>query len=79
MLYNTLYKNSMLARVRLVMQVEDEHEGGEEASRECPICHSMRYWKDGIRETNNGPVQRFVCRDCGYRFSESLILSLIHI
>ncbi len=59
----------------MVMQVEDEHEGGEEASRECPICHSMRYWKDGIRETNNGPVQRFVCRDCGYRFSESLILS----
>ena len=25
--------------------------GGEEASRECPNCHSKRIWKDGLRET----------------------------
>jgi integrase/transposase-like protein len=45
-------------------------EGGEEASRECSECHSRRIWKDGIRETKHGPVQRFLCRDCGTRFSE---------
>ena len=50
--------------------------GGEEASRECPNCHSKKNWKDGIRETVNGSVQRFLCRDCGYRFSESAILSI---
>ena len=43
--------------------------GGEEARRECPNCHSKRNWKDGVRETNFGFVQRFVCRDCGFRFS----------
>lgn len=49
--------------------------GGEEASRECPNCHSKRIWRDGIRETRNVSVQRFLCRDCYYRFSESPSLS----
>jgi integrase len=49
--------------------------GGEEASRECPDCHSKRIWRDGIRETRNVCVQRFLCRDCYYRFSESPSLS----
>jgi len=40
------------------------------ASRECPNCHSKRNWKDGLRETNLGSIQRFVCRDCGFRYSE---------
>ena len=44
-------------------------DGGEIASRECPNCHSKRSWKDGFRETNFGSIQRFICRDCGYRFS----------
>jgi integrase len=47
--------------------------GGEEASRECPDCHSRRNWKDGVRQTLNGEVQRFLCRVCGYRFSESSV------
>lgn len=50
--------------------------GGEEASRECPDCHSKKIWKDGFRETNNGLVQRSVCRECGYRFSSSTVLSM---
>ena len=37
----------------------------------CPECGSQRTWKDGIRYTNLGEVQRYVCRDCGYRFSET--------
>jgi integrase len=44
--------------------------GGEEASRECPECHSRRNWKAGVRQTLNVEVQRFLCRDCGFRFSE---------
>ena len=44
--------------------------GGEMASRECPNCHSKKNWKDGIRETTIGLIQRYKCRDCEYRFSE---------
>jgi integrase len=36
----------------------------------CPECTSQRIWKDGIRNTVYGDVQRYLCRDCGYRFSE---------
>ena len=43
--------------------------GGEEA-KECPNCRSEKNWKDGLRETSLGLVQRFKCRDCGFRFSE---------
>ena len=57
------------------MTVIKEFKGGEEASRECPNCHSKRNWKDGIRETRYGLVQRFLCRNCGFRFSESSVLS----
>ena len=45
--------------------------GGETASRECPNCHSKRNWKDGTREIKNREVQRYICRYCGYRFSEN--------
>ena len=52
-----------------------EEKGGEVASTECPICHSDRFWRDGTRKTEKSSVQRFVCRDCGHRFSESSVLS----
>ena len=45
--------------------------GGEKARRECVECRSRRIWKDGLRETNYGLVQRFICRDCGFRFSDN--------
>ncbi len=35
----------------------------------CPRCTSHKIWKDGIRNTRNGDVQRCLCRRCGYRFS----------
>jgi len=44
--------------------------GGEMARIECSNCHSKRNWKDGLRKTNFGNIQRFICRDCGSRFSE---------
>lgn len=38
----------------------------------CPECGSERLYKDGLRYRANGkPVQRWLCRNCGYRFSES--------
>jgi integrase len=37
----------------------------------CPDCGSERVWKDGLRSTNTGQIQRYLCRDCGYRFSET--------
>jgi len=37
----------------------------------CPECTSQRTWKDGIRKTAFGDVQRWLCRDCGFRFSLS--------
>jgi len=36
----------------------------------CPECGSNRVWKDGVRRTREGPIQRWLCRECGYRFSE---------
>jgi len=37
----------------------------------CPECASNRVWKDGVRQTKHGSIQRWLCRDCGLRFSES--------
>ena len=36
----------------------------------CPECKSQRIWKDGMRYTISRKVQRYLCRECGYRFSE---------
>ncbi|MDH7596032.1 MAG: tyrosine-type recombinase/integrase, partial [Candidatus Bathyarchaeota archaeon] len=37
----------------------------------CPQCGSERLYKDGFRYLNNNTsIQRWLCRDCGYRFSE---------
>jgi len=36
----------------------------------CPECGSTRLFKDGKRRTKQGKVQRFLCRDCGYRFTD---------
>ena len=37
----------------------------------CPVCGSKRVWRDGLRYLTNGEeVQRYICRDCGYRFSD---------
>ena len=36
----------------------------------CTACGSQRNWKDGMRKTPQGNVQRYLCRDCGTRFTE---------
>jgi len=37
----------------------------------CPECGSKKLYKAGFRYTGQGPIQRLLCRNCGYRFSES--------
>jgi integrase len=39
----------------------------------CPECGSSRLYKAGLRYTNEGEKQRYLCRDCGYRFSEARV------
>jgi len=36
----------------------------------CPECGSQRTWKDGKRYAKEGEIQRYLCRSCGYRFSQ---------
>jgi len=41
------------------------------ASPLCPRCKSSKVWRDGQRETMFGEqIQRWSCRNCGYRFSD---------
>jgi transposase-like protein len=41
------------------------------ASPLCPQCGSQRLYRDGLRYLADGTsVQRWLCRDCDYRFSE---------
>jgi transposase-like protein len=43
-----------------------------------PSCQSNKTWKDGVRETAFGDTQRYLCRSCGYRFSEHKLQELSH-
>ena len=43
------------------------------ASPQCPECGSSQIWKDGLRYTKNDDVQRYLCRCCGHRFSDTKI------
>jgi len=36
---------------------------------QCPECGSQKTWKDGIRYTDFGEIQRYLCRNCYHRFS----------
>jgi len=41
------------------------------ANPKCPECNSNRLYKDGIRYLADGSsIQRWLCRNCGYRFSQ---------
>jgi integrase/uncharacterized Zn ribbon protein len=43
-----------------------------EATVICPQCGSNRIYRDGIRYLTNGEnIQRWLCRDCGLRFSDA--------
>lgn len=43
-----------------------------QAQLKCPQCASQLLWKDGLRHLRGGKIiQRYLCRSCGFRFSES--------
>jgi integrase/predicted RNA-binding Zn-ribbon protein involved in translation (DUF1610 family) len=38
----------------------------------CPQCGSKKLWRDGLRYSPFGDrIQRWLCRNCGFRFSDS--------
>jgi len=37
----------------------------------CPECGSICLYRDGLRYVSEGQIQRYLCRKCGYRFSEN--------
>ncbi|MEM3697434.1 MAG: hypothetical protein QXQ94_08055 [Candidatus Bathyarchaeia archaeon] len=41
----------------------------DEKAVKCPMCGCERVYKDGIRYARQGEVQRYLCRNCAYRFS----------
>lgn len=46
------------------------------SSLACPECNSDRLYKDGLRRLGSGEeAQRWLCRDCGYRFTEKKLES----
>jgi len=38
----------------------------------CQFCESENIVKDGVRHNKYGDIQRFLCRECGNRFSVNL-------
>ncbi len=49
----------------------DMHSVGLHQPPICPECGSSKAWKDGFRHADQGLVQRWLCRSCGKRFSQS--------
>jgi integrase len=50
---------------------KSDSNGSTSASPLCPQCGSTRLYRDGLRYLTDGSsVQRWLCRDCAYRFSE---------
>jgi len=53
--------------------------GVQESSKiVCPECGSEKQFKDGVRKLSNGAEkQRYVCRVCGYRYTEPTSLNSV--
>jgi transcription elongation factor Elf1 len=55
------------------------HQPPKQPELNCPECSSERLYKDGLRYLSSGEsVQRWLCRVCGYRFSEPRPQTLSH-
>src|SRR3990170_3588604 len=47
------------------------HQPPKQPKLKCPQCASERLYKDGMRYLSDGEsVQRWLCRECCYRFSK---------
>jgi integrase len=57
------------------LKTDGKSERSQQPFIKCPECDSLRIWKDGLRyvksESGTIAVQRYICRDCGRRFSET--------
>ncbi len=45
-------------------------DGSADVSLQCPQCDSPKVWRDGSRIFYGQKIQRWICRDCGMRFSD---------
>ena len=45
-------------------------DGSADISPQCPQCKSKSVWRDGSRIFYGQKIQRWICRDCGLRFSD---------
>jgi len=46
----------------------------------CPECGSTRLFKDGKHKLSDGSkVQRYLCRDCGYRFTDPRVRQILKV
>ena len=45
-------------------------QGSTDTSPLCPQCKSNKVWRDGSRYFFDERIQRWICRDCGLRFSD---------
>jgi len=60
-----------VCRRRAVLQKSENTQETVHEGVCCPECGSAKVWKDGLRYLSDGAtVQRYLCRSCGYRFSE---------
>jgi len=51
---------------------KSDFQGSAGASPPCPQCGSKKLWRDGLRYSPFGDsIQRWLCRNCGFRFSDS--------
>jgi transposase-like protein len=41
----------------------------------CPICGSIKIIKRGLRYNQNGKSQKYTCKNCDYRFSNSNVIN----
>jgi integrase len=57
------------------LQPEKKFKRGEKAKKECPNCHSKKTVRNAWRNTSHGRIQRYLCNECGRRFSEASSLS----
>ena len=58
-------------QVQTTERKSDAHTVGLHQPPTCPECGSAKVWKDGLRHYGGIMLQRWLCRSCGYRFSQS--------
>ena len=68
---STSASEAQLGESRLNNGKRAKHSPAAQPPLSCPNCGSERVWKDGFHYNNGRPIQRYLCRLCGFRFSQS--------